>query len=171
MAVHVAEPSLALITQFCICAVQFNPEGNSVAVLHHTTNCTTGTSDAITSLDDTLTASVELVTLSVDNNQVWVLPLDGVTSFAYGRWSKLLMSNPQGLYEADVGKHSLQKLKPPATGMLLLWLCKSIHKLSMSFSNCPVLPIFSFWPVYVTWCLELTVRVCSGMYLLLLSCW
>lgn len=104
--------------------VQFNPEGNSIAILHHTTNCTTGESDTVTSLDETLTASVELVTLSVDNNQVWVLPLDGVTSFAYGRWSKLLVSNPQGLYEADVGKHSLQKLKPPATGMLLLRLCK-----------------------------------------------
>lgn len=111
--------------------VQFNPEGTSLAVLHHTTNCSTGHAAETVLPDDTVTATVELVTVDLGSSQVWVLPLDEVRSFDYGRWHRLLVSSPQGLYEADVEQQSMQKLKPPAIGMPLIKASQQRDMLAM----------------------------------------
>ena len=107
--------------------MQFNSEATSIAFLHHITNCTQRQSSAAVPSTDTATATGELVTVNLDGSQVWALPLDDVKSFDYGRWGRLLVSTSRGLYEAEVPRHSMQKLKPPATGASWLQPCATLR--------------------------------------------
>lgn len=96
--------------------MQFNQHATLLAFLDHMTNCS---SDTANLHDSGFHSRVRLVTTDTAGQNIWVLPLEKVLHYDYGRRGSLLVSTQHGLFEANALTRSMKELKPPTTGQLL----------------------------------------------------
>ena len=116
--------------------VQFNRDASSIAFLHHSSNCSSEHDDSQDQSSQSRGAapdSVRLVTTNKDGQDLWVLPLDGILHYEYGRKGNMIVSTQHGLFEANTLKHTVEELKPPNTGWT--FPCAFLSTLHCRLSN------------------------------------
>ena len=96
--------------------MDYNQNASLLAFLDPMTNCS---SDTASLYNSAIPSRMRLVITDAAWQDIWMLPLEKVLHYSYGRRGSLLVSTQPGLFDANALTRSIEELKPPTTGQHL----------------------------------------------------